>query len=112
MTTLSKASTFTSNNFYKGVSLFFSKNLGTQQTFEKLDIFNRDQLIKDFSYKSDFVLKRRGILNKILRLNFFKKMIFLKRNFGKKTFLTDFTFKHKFLKKKFRVFRFLKGNYC
>ena len=73
--------------------------MGSQQFFEKLDIFGKEKTISDFTYKSEYVLKRKSILAKILKINFIKKFIFLKKNIIKKKFLTDFFFKQKHWRK-------------
>lgn len=76
-----------SNNFYKGVSIFLSKNFGSQLFFENLDILNKEKAVLDFSHKSDSILYRRNAINKLLRVNFIKKLIFSKKNVLKKNSL-------------------------
>lgn len=65
LTAVNTVTVSTSNNFYKGISVFLSKNSGSQQFFEKLDIFNKEKVYIDFSHKSETVLRRRVILNKV-----------------------------------------------
>lgn len=99
------------NNLYKGISLFFSRNVAVNKVFENLDIFNNSYNISDFSSVLNSLLKRRLVLAKALNVNFIKKMIFRKKTVFRKKFLTGLRFKTKFLKKKFRASKYLRGNY-
>lgn len=101
----------TYNNLYKGISLFLSKNYAVNAVFEQLDIFSNNKIISNFAPMTDSVLKRKAVLNKVLRVNFIKKLILLKKNVIKKKFLNDFFFKHKVLRHKFLNKKFLTGSF-
>lgn len=102
----------TYNNLYKGISLFLAKNYAANAVFEQLDTFSNTKAITNIAPMADAVLKRKAVLNKLLRVNFIKKMILLKRkNLIKKKFLNDIFFRNKVLKRKFLTTKFLSGAY-
>jgi len=85
--------------------------MASVSVFEKLAIFSASSGIKDFSSIMNSLLNRRHVLHKALNLNFVKKVISRKKALFRRKFLSDIRFKTKFLKKKFRVLKYLRSTY-
>jgi hypothetical protein len=101
----------TYGNFFKGVSLFFAQNFASVSKLTYLD-FSRytDTLMSFDSSTATLIRHRKPCLTTALNLNYLKKIMNIKRkNPIKKKFFVNFSFRIKFLKKRFRRFRYLKG---
>jgi hypothetical protein len=91
------------NNLSKGLALFFSRNVSSENTFGTLDIFSPDKVnaLTNFETAVDNIFSRRIILQKALKVNLLKKMLTRHKNVFKRKFLKFSNFKTKLLKKDF-----------
>lgn len=105
--TLQILPTSTLDNFSKGVSVFFSRNFSSGQFYEHLEYTSKALVIRDLTPAYNFILRSRRFLHKVLRINFVKKALALKRNGIKRRFLTNFFFQDKILKRSFFITRFI-----
>jgi hypothetical protein len=101
----------TTNFYKKGLSIFFSKNAASALVFQKLAVLGPEEsALQNFTANFDIIVHRAVVLNSFCRIVFLKKIFISHMASVKRRFFSHKKFKIRFLRKKFRLFRFLRGS--